>query len=184
MSVKCVGRRIEGVESSQAKGEARPSQRLTPAQARSYGRVIDWLNPKDRDILYLIFVSGKKQCEVQQLLGRSQPSLCYDIKRIRRRLHLIFYLHSVVDTLLVLLREHRDKFSSSELDILAAMFCTTSFTTSAKVLGVSQVRVRYVFDKCLRRLATRGLWEQYEVFTIIRHHLNTVRRVEAGEAPE
>ena len=36
----------------------------------------------------------KKQKDVQRILGRSQPSLCYDIKRIRRRLKFIFYRSS------------------------------------------------------------------------------------------
>ena len=181
MSAKSVGSKIEGIESSHPRREAGPQQRFTTAQARAYSQMTSWLNDKDRDILYLIFVSGKKQCEVQDILDRSQPSLCYDIKRIRRRLRLIFYLQSVLDVILSFVRDRREHFDDSELDILTAMYFTTSFTTAGKLLDESQVRVRYVYDKCLRRMARLSLWEEYEVFTVIRHNLNTVRRVEVGE---
>lgn len=181
MSVNFIGRKIDGISNSYKQEGAFSSQRLSPGQARSYERMTSWLNDKDRDVLYLIFVSGKKQKEVEDLLNRSQPCLCYDIKRIRKRLRLIYYLQSEIDVLLTMLRENRDKFTTEELDILTAMYYTTSFTMSAKVLNLPQVRIRYLYDKCLRRMVKLQLWPEYEIFSIIRHSLNGVRRVELRE---
>ncbi len=155
---------------------------------RAYRPLFGWLNEKDRDILYLIFVSGKKQKDVQRILRRSQPSLCYDIKRIRRRLQFIFWLHQVFDIFVNFIKDRCEYFTSQEIDILVLMFYTTSFTLTSRVLGLSQVKVRYAFNKCIRRMETMGMnapskeeankwWKIYEIFTIIKDNLNIVRRV-------
>lgn len=144
---------------------------------RSFGPIFGFLNNKDRDILYLVFVSCKKQKEVQEVLQRSQPSLCYDIKRIRKRLKFIFYLHSVSDIFTNFIKFESEDFTGIEKDILTLMFYTSSFTMTAKVLSVSQVMVRYTFDKCIQRMLDMEMWGVYEVFSMIRENLNIIRRV-------
>jgi len=153
--------------------------RFTPEQARSFRPIFGFLNSKDLDILYLIFVSGKKQKDVQEILGRSQSSLAYDIKRIRRRLRFISYLHNVFDIFLDFLRRESEgeDFTPEEIEILTLMFYTSSFTLTASVLGTSQVRVRHSYTKCLRRMEERQMWDVYEIFMVIRSNLNTVRRL-------
>ena len=159
----------------------RPEQSTAPKfsvdEVRSFGPIFGFLNAKDRDILYLIFVSCKKQKDVQAVLQRSQPSLCYDIKRIRKRLKFIFYLHSVFDIFINFLNSETEEFTDSEQDILTLMFYTSSFTMTAKVLGVSQVMVRYAYNKCLDKMEEQGMWGVYEIFTMIRSNLNIIRRV-------
>jgi DNA-directed RNA polymerase specialized sigma subunit len=147
-------------------------------QIRSFRPILSFLNEKDRDILFLIFVSSKKQKDVQRIIERSQPSLCYDIKRIRMRLKFIFYLHSVFDIFEdFVCRRGIEYFTSEEREILTLMFYTSSFTLTAKIMGISQVRVRYAYDKCLRRLEYLKMWEVYEIFVILRANLNMVKRV-------
>ena len=162
-------------------------------QVRSFRSMFGFLNDKDRDILFLVFVSRKKQKDVQRILGRSQPSLCYDIKRIRRRLKFIFYLHEVFDIFTAFLEEQQASdaakeaagsapdFASDEMEIMALMFFTSSFTMTAAQMGISQVRARYSFNKCLRRLLELGRFDIYEIFNTIRRDLNIVRRKCRGE---
>jgi hypothetical protein len=152
-----------------------------------------FLNDKDRDILFLIFVSKKKQKDVQRILGRSQPSLCYDIKRIRRRLKFIFYLHEVFDIFVAFLEDQQEAdqkkaargevpdFSSDDIEILTLMFYTSSFTVTAALMGISQVRARYAFNKCLQSLLGLSRYDIYEIFNTIRRDLNIVRRRCRGE---
>jgi hypothetical protein len=165
-------------------------------QVRSFRGIFGFLNDKDRDILFLIFVSRKKQRDVQRILGRSQPSLCYDIKRIRRRLKFIFYLHKVFDIFVDFLcaRQAEDArlvaegkepvFLPHEMEILTLMFYTSSFTMTARLMGVSQVRARYAFNKCLRKLWQLGRYDMYEIFVAIRRFLNVVRRRFRGESDD
>lgn len=184
-SIKYVGRKVEELGAGVRFEGAVAAPGFSVEQVRTFRPIMSFLNEKDRDILHLIFVAGKKQKEVQRILGRSQPSLCYDIKRIRRRLKFVFYLHSVFDIFVEFLTRSRedDSFELEELDVLTMMFYTTSFTLAARVLGMSQVRVRYLYDRCLRRMREEELWDVYEIFVVVRSNLNIVRRLYCHEEP-
>ena len=174
-----IGSRIENVQKKdEAEGYEHPC--LTAEQVRAFRGVLGFLNDKDRDILCLIFVSRKKQKDVQRVLGRTQSSLAYDIKRIRRRLKFIFYLHSVFDIFVNFVQGKTEYFTPEEMQILTLMFYTSSFTLTSEIMGVSQVRVRYAYNKCLRHMEELELWDSYEIFMVIRSNLNTVKRVYRG----
>jgi len=158
--------------------------RFTSDQVCLFRPMLGFLNAKDRDILYLVFVTGKKQKDVCRILDRTQPGLSYDIKRIRRRLQYIFYLHSVFDVFVGFIDDHTEimgsqeaVFSEVDLHVLTLMFYTSSFAISGRVMGKAQVRVRITFDNCLRKMEENELWEVYEIFQTIRSNLNVVRRV-------
>ena len=186
-SVSYVGKQVENLRPGNG-GEEGILPYFTVEQVRAFRSIFGFLNEKDRDILYLIFVSRKKQKDVQRILGRSQPSLCYDIKRIRLRLRFIFYLHSVFDIFVNFIQEYRQYFVPEEIEILTLMFYTSSFTMTSEMMGISQVRARYAFNKCLRRMEAMGLdgddaiWEVYEIFIQIRANLNAVRRLYRGNS--
>lgn len=177
--VSYIGQKIDNFKSQ------RPNERLvlpyfSIEQVNTFRSIFGFLNDKDRDILYLIFVSRKKQKDVQCILKRSQPSLCYDIKRIRCRLRYIFYLYSVFDIFIEFTQSCKDFFSPTEMEILTYMFYTSSFTMTSEKVGLSQVKTRYAFNKCLRRMEALEMWEQYEIFKTIRFNLNTIKRVYKG----
>lgn len=174
-NIRYIGKRIEDV--SKVGEEGAISQHFTVDQIREFKPILSFLNDKDRDILFLIFVSRKKQKDVQKILGRSQPSLCYDIKRIRKRLKFISYLYSVFDLFLNFIRENKANFDSKEIAILTLMFYTSSFTMTSKIMHISQVKVRYIYNKCLLRMEEMGLWESYEIFVVIRSNLNIIKRM-------
>jgi len=150
---------------------------LSVEHLRMFRPMLGFLNGKDRDILYLIFVTGKRQRDVQEILLRSQPSLCYDIKRIRRRLRYICYLISVADIFLEFVSKRPKQFTPLEVDVLILMFYTSSFTITSSVLNQNQANVRYCYDKALRKMETMKMWEVYEIFLVIRDNLNVIRRV-------
>jgi len=188
VTIRYVGSNIENMKRSEVVETPQEIPRFDVAQVRTFRPILSFLNEKDRDILFLIFVSCKKQKDVQQIIERSQPSLCYDIKRIRRRLKFIFYLHSVFDIFEDFVgRRGVEYFTAEEREILTLMFYTSSFTLTSKIMGISQVRVRYAYDKCLRRLEAFEMWDVYEIFIVIRANLNIVKRVysepEDGKGP-
>lgn len=188
MTIQYIGSNIENMQRSRVVDAAETIPTFSVEQVRSFKPILSFLNEKDRDILFLIFVSCKKQKDVQKIIERSQPSLCYDIKRIRRRLKFIFYLHSVFDIFEDFVgRRGVEYFTPEEREILTLMFYTSSFTLTSKIMGISQVRVRYAYDKCLRRLEVLEMWDVYEIFVVIRANLNIVKRVysdpEGGQGP-
>lgn len=153
-------------------------------ELRLFKHVFGFLNEKDRDILYLVFVSQKKQKDVQVIIGRSQPLLCYDIKRIKKRLKFIFYIQSVMDIYLNFVTDweagNHPEFTSKEISVLTLMLYTSSYSMAARVLGKSQVKVRYVFLRLLDRFRENKMWELYEIFSIIKDNLNMIRRIVPG----
>jgi len=174
-TIKYIGKRIEDVSKPNDNGGV--PQSFTVEQVKGFKSILSFLNDKDRDILFLIFVSQKKQKDVQKILNRSQPSLCYDIKRIRLRLKFISYLYSVFDIFLNFIRSSGEHFTGQEIAVLTLMFYTSSFTMTSRILGVSQVKVRYTYNKCLKRMEELELWEPYEIFVVIRANLNIIKRV-------
>lgn len=203
--IRYIGRHVEHIDRRTDDGQSLGLPSLSPRHARAFRPIFNFLNDKDRDILYLIFVSRKKQKDVQHILQRGQPSLCYDIKRIKRRLMFIFYLHSVYDIFLNFIQREmktaeeggEPNFSMREIEVMTLMWYTSSFTLTAQVLGTTQVKVRHSYNKCLRRIVeeaekceeakdTHGAHEWravYEIFLVIRSNLNIVRRVYKHDKP-
>ena len=181
VSIKYVGNDVENMEHSECVSK-RSKLHLTVGQLKTFKSIFKNLNKKDRDILYLIFVSKMKQKVVQNILDRSQPSLCYDIKRIKERVRFLRYLESVSDIFTNFIEEHRDKLDAETIDVIIAMFHTTSLTQASEILNKPQVRVRYSFDKkCMDYLKENKIWDVYEILTTIRNNLNIVRRTYKGD---
>lgn len=177
--IKYVGSNVENLKGRTTFAEGKLVPHFTAEQIRTFKPIFTFLNDKDVDILYLIFVSNKRQMDVTRILNRTQSSLAYDLKRIRRRLRFIHYLHEVFDIFLDFVRREResDCFTSEELGILTLMFYTSSFTLTARVIGSTPIRVRHTYVKCIRRMEERDMWDAYEIFTVIRSNLNIVKRV-------
>jgi hypothetical protein len=145
-------------------------------QAKEFGHIFKFLNNKDRDILFLMFISRLKQNHVQKILNRSQPSLCYDIRRIRKRLQFIHYLHQIRDIYLNFLDIKGAMYDPEILEILTLMFYTTSLTCTSKILRQQQIKIRYKYEKAIKQLEKNKHWDVYEIFSFIHDNLNIVRR--------
>jgi hypothetical protein len=181
MKIRYVGKDIESMMGKKSSSVRVAGYTFTPEQARDFEPIFRFLNEKDRDILYLIFISQKKQNAVEKIMDRSQPMLCYDIRRIRKRLQFICYLHSVFDIFFEFLEERAHLYEPEIIEILTLMFYTTSLTQTAVVLGTPQIRVRYRFDKALQQMADLEHWDVYEIFLAIKSNLNIVRRVYSSD---
>ncbi len=178
MKISYVGKNLGNlnVKNKQELGWGSSIPEFTTEQIKDFGHVFKFLNKKDRDILYLIFVSRLKQNSVQKILNRSQPSLCYDIKRIKKRLQFIYYLYSIFDIFIDFMENHSSEYEPEMVSILTLMFYTTSLTHTANILGQPQIKVRYKFEKAIRKLEQNQHWEMYEVFSYIRANLNIIKR--------
>jgi len=181
MKIIYVGQSIENIENRTIKKERGEVMHFTAKQIKEFSHIFRFLNNKDKDILFLIFVAQKKQSAVQQILDRSQPSLAYDIQRIRKRLQFICYLNNVIDIFVDFLDtvccRNTELYTKNELDILIAMFYTTSLTQASYVLGEPQIKIRYRFDKIIDKLELLKQWEILEIFNAIRGNLNIIKRV-------
>jgi len=149
---------------------------LSQEDIKKFGHIFDFLNEKDRDILYLVFLSGKSQSAVQKILQRSQPSLCYDIRRIKERIRFICYLYSVFDIFIEFLEKDSKNYEQDLVEVLVLMFFTTSYTHAARVTDQEYLKIRYRFDKAIKELERNKRWDVFEIFSSIRSNLNIIRR--------
>jgi hypothetical protein len=157
----------------------KPSYYITPDEARSLRRVFSFLNDKDTDVLCLIFVAQKRQMDVCRLLGRKQPSLVYDIGRIRKRIRFITYINEAIDVFMDFLVRERGagNYSDDELAVMTAMIYTTSFTTAGSVLGMNTMRTRTLMKKSMQTAINLEHWDIYEILQSIYDNLNIIRRI-------
>ena len=72
---------------------------------------------------------------------------------------------------------NRDAIPDDSLEILTAVFYTTSLTQAADIMGEKQIKVRYRFLKVIDWLRDKGYKEVYDMFDKISKQLNIVRRV-------
>ena len=180
MSYTTIGEGAERIEDGlEVISESKTIVRFTPDHVHLYWQLFKFLNGKDRDVLYLFFIAGKKQKDVMAILNRSQPGLCYDIRVIRRRLKFIFYMNCIYDIYADFLdsEQRNNVFEENEIEVLTAMFHTTSYTLASKITGKSQMTVRSLFSRCLLKMRKNKLWEIYEIFSAIRENLNVLKRV-------
>lgn len=150
---------------------------LTEEDVPRISKILNFLNNKDKDILFLIFISGKTQTDLVRLINRSQPSISYDINKIKERIQFICELHNSFDMFTVWLQNHSGGFKAEQVMILSLMYFTSSFSQSARVLKLKPTRVRYVFDKTLKEMGDEE--EHHEIkdlFLKIRNNLNKLRR--------
>jgi len=135
-----------------------------------------FFSKKDLDIIYLSFLSGKRQNDVSAILTKTQPAISYDINRINKQLEFVIYMMSKIDDLLNFISTN-NILSTEENDILLILFFSTSFTKTAKVLKQHQITCRTKFAKIMNKLKVNDDYEEiYDLFQQIENNLNKVKK--------
>jgi DNA-directed RNA polymerase specialized sigma24 family protein len=110
------------------------------------------LPEKEEDIIRLYYVNGKKQSDIAHIFGMTQAAVSYRLKRAKSRL--CFYLtvpELTEDQIRDALTPH---FAESDVNILVLMHRTTCQSEVAKMLGLTQGRVRHRFFRSVEQLKT------------------------------
>jgi hypothetical protein len=176
MQIRYVGDNIERVASSKA--EIVMFEEMTLDSIKLLKPLLAFLNPKDRDVLYLAFLSKKKQKELEKIMRKRQSSLCYDIQQIRRRLKLIHQIHAKMDLFTYFIDgEAKNHFTDFERAVLTMMFYTTSNIIAGELLECNSSRVKETFIRCLSILKEKNLMELHELFSLIMSNMNIVKRI-------
>lgn len=176
MQIRYVGDNIERVASG--KSEIIMFEEMTLESIKLLKPLLAFLNPKDRDVLYLAFLSKKKQKELEKIMRKRQSSLCYDIQQIRRRLKLIHQIHAKMDLFTYFIDGEAHKhFNDFERAVLTMMFYTTSNIISGQLLECNSSRIKDTFEQCLITLKEKNLMELHDLFYLIMNNMNIVKRI-------
>jgi len=144
------------------------------------------LEDEDRDLMLLIFISGKRQEDIGRIFGITQEAVSYQVTKLKRRVRYIRAMQSVQNVLdrffEYLMTEHGTELGSEVLETALLVFYTTSQTVSASMLGTSQAVVRHRFIRFVEYLnEIQDLPNAFEnarkFFAGIQRRYNATRRI-------
>jgi len=83
----------------------------------------------------------------------------------------------VIDIFVDFVLDKDEDFDSQMISVMVLMFYTTSYTHSSDVMGIPQIKVRYIFNRALDKLEEKGMWDIFEIMDNIRFNKNIVKRI-------
>lgn len=114
-------------------------------------QILDDLPPVEADFVDLYYYQRKKQTDIAQMFGVSQPTVCYRLQRAADRIQFLMQLPCVSEEEI---DSSMRRFLTEEIDvrIMVQMFRTTCQSEVAKRLDVSQGLVRHRFIKAIEKM--------------------------------
>jgi len=136
------------------------------------------LPAREADFVDLYYFKHRKQTDIAQIFGVSQPTVCYRLQRATDRIEFLF---SLPDTDEEEIREVLSDFlpDPQDVDIMVLMYQTTCQSEVAKQIGASQGLVRHRFIRSIDKMDKAGGMNKFvEVFRKVQDNLNILREVQ------
>ena len=130
----------------------------------------------DIDVIYLYFLSGKRQVDIRKILGKTQPAISYDVNRIRSQMDFVIRVVSMLDDFIIGIISC-DELSTRERELLTVFFYSTSWVKTARILGVDQQECRVSIIRLVEKLGELGYLELQGCITFIMENLNKIKKV-------
>jgi len=139
--------------------------------------ILEFLPAREADFIQLYYFLRLKQTAIAKIFRCSQPTVCYRLQRAASRIQFLLELPDVtVSDVAKAMRTFLD--SDIDVQIMVLMYETTCQSEAAKLLGVSQGKVRHRFMRSLERMReVQGLEVYVELFDKISKNLNILREV-------
>lgn len=127
--------------------------------------LLEELPPVEADFIDLYYFKRKKQTDIANMFGVSQPTVCYRLQRAASRIQFLLSLPCVSEDEI---EEDMRKFLTEEIDvkIMVQMFRTTCQSEVAKRLDVSQGMVRHRFIRAIRKMRDAHMYDKGHRFKI------------------
>jgi len=144
--------------------------------------LLDKIPNREADIVYLYYITKKKQADIAEIFGVTQAAISYRLDRGIQRIRFLLSIPQVTE------EDMRGAlpnvpFKQIDVDILVGMWQTTCQSEVATRLGLTQGRVRHRFFGAVRILEKRASEDQafmkyHRVFSAISHkNFNILREV-------
>ena len=130
----------------------------------------------DIDVIYLYFLSGKRQVDIRKILGKTQPAISYDVNRIRSQMDFVIRVVSMLDDFIIGIISCGG-LSTRERELLTVFFYSTSWVKTARILGVDQQECRVSIIRLVEKLGELGYLELQCCITFIMENLNKIKKV-------
>lgn len=130
----------------------------------------------DLDIIYLYFLSNKKQNDIVDILQKTQPAISYDVNRIKQQLQFVIRLVQKQDQFILFITDQQLKLNLQQRQLLLVFFYSTSIVKTSRILGQNQITCRTRIRKAIQRLSSCGYNEMYQFFCYILQNLNKIKK--------
>lgn len=131
---------------------------------------------KDMDIVYLYFISRKKQEQIMQILGKTQPAVSYDVTKIKEQINFVIKLIASLDDFIMFIVDPDNKMKTMDKQMLVLFFYTTSIAKTARLMGINNITCRSHLYTIVNRLLSQGHIDMYNLFKYIMGNLNSVKK--------
>ena len=172
--------RIVGYYANEEKMESLPSaDNYTCDEIENYLKgYFRFFNNEELDLIYMNFIGGKTQVDLQEFFRKTQPAICSDSNRIKETIGLVKVLAKGVDEVMDFLSDDSNWISYIDRNILMVFFYTTSITRTAQVIGINAMLCRSRIESAVNTLRARGgKYEKiYNYFQYILKNLNRLKK--------
>lgn len=146
------------------------------------GNYFRFFGQKDMDIIYLYFLSGKKQEDLVRILGKSQPAISYDVTRIKEQIDFVIKLVSSIDDFVMFIVDDDNRLNTYDREMLTLFFYSTSIVKTSRLMGINNITCRSHLNTVVNRLLSNGHVDMYNLFKYIMSNLNNIKKyVSRGE---
>lgn len=146
------------------------------------GNYFRFFGQKDMDIIYLYFLSGKKQEDLVKILRKSQPAISYDVTRIKEQIDFVIKLMSSIDDFIMFIVDDDNKLNTYDREMLTLFFYSTSIVKTSRLMGINNITCRSHLNTVVNRLLSNGHVDMYNLFKYIMSNLNNIKKyVPRGE---
>ena len=137
---------------------------------------------KDMDIIYLYFLSGKKQEDLVKIFGKTQPAISYDVTRIKEQIQFVVKMEASIDDFVMFIVDDNNQLNTYDREMLTLFFYSTSIVKTSRLMGVGNITCRSHLNTIVNRLLANGYVDMYNLFKYIMNNLNNVKKfVARGE---
>lgn len=130
----------------------------------------------DLDIIYLYFLSNKKQHEIKSILDKTQPAVSYDVNRIKNQMQFVIKMIQKQDDFVLFIINENNGLTLKERELLLVFFYSTSLVKTSKILGQNQITCRTRIRKAIEKLKEIGETDMYLFFCYILENLNVIKK--------
>ena len=140
------------------------------------GNYFRFFGQKDMDIIYLYFLSGKKQEDMVRILGKSQPAISYDVTRIKEQIDFVIKIVSSIDDFIMFIVDDDNRLNTYDREMLALFFYSTSIVKTSRLMGINNITCRSHLNTVVNRLLSNGHVDMYNLFRYIMSNLNNIKK--------
>lgn len=136
---------------------------------------------KDMDIIYLYFLSNKRQHDIKDIVCKTQPAVSYDVNRIRDQMDFVVKVITFMDDFIGFIIDPDNGLELSDRELLLVFFYSTSIVKTSQILGFGQISCRVKILRAIERVKELGYDDIYDILTYIANNLNRIKKSVSDE---